>query len=142
MNDSQMWSLDDYEEGLCTGAQVGTPRNGADGPSDEHELLREVRAMGGNADSMAEVGMLRFRKDPEQFMADYPSIFNKLIDLQAQQAAKNAEKQSGYWTPEKVRYLDLHRMKAIILLAVERYIPAERIAAFRAEVELAEGEEL
>lgn len=141
MNDSQMWSLDDYEDGLCTGEQVGTPRTpGAS--EDEHELLAEVRAMGGNPDSLAEVGMHLYRKNPEQFMADYPSVYNKLVDLQAQQAVKNAEKQSGYWTPEKVRYLDSHRMKAVVLLAVESYIPPERLAAFRAEVELAEGEEL
>ena len=139
MNNSQMWSMDDYEEGLCTGEQVGTPRTpGAS--EDEHDLLAEVRAMGGNPDSMAEVGMHLYRKNPEQFMADYPSVYNKLVDLQAQQAAKNAEAASGYWTPDKVRYLNAHRMKAIILAAVEKYIPVERIAAFRAEVELQEGE--
>ena len=80
MNDSQMWSLDDYEDGLCTGEQVGTPRTpGAS--EDEHELLAEVRAMGGNPDSLAEVGMHLYRKNPEQFMADYPSVYNKLVEL-------------------------------------------------------------
>ncbi len=138
MNNSQMWSLDDFEEGLCTGEQVGTPRTAPDGSTpveDEHDLLAEVRRMGGNPESLAEVGMLLYRKNPEGFMADYPSIFNKLVDLQQQQATKDAEKQSGYWTPERVRYLNSHRMKAIVLLAVEKFIPSARLAEFRAEVE-------
>lgn len=135
MKESQLWSLDDLNDGLCTGEQVGTPRVPGS-PGDEAELLAEVRAMGGDPDSMFDVGMAHFRKNPEQFMVDFPSVYNKLVDMQNAQRLRDAENMSGHWTPERVRHLDSHRLRAVVLLAIEKFIPPERIAAFRAEVGL------
>ena len=63
--------------------------------------------------------------DPKAFMQQFPSICNKLLDLQAKEDAKAAAVMPFDMTVEQLRELSITDLKLFVLRAAERTIAAD-----------------